>query len=80
MGHVHSGMPGVYGHTLDGDMDMVPQLLESVFDARLKRGEEIYLKKFCKNPLPSDSTSCTPLRECANRIKLEMSEANSTCL
>ena len=57
MGHVHAGMPGVYGHTLDGDMDMVPQLLESVFDARLKRGEEIYLKKFCKNPLPSDSTS-----------------------
>ncbi len=31
MGHVHAGMPGVYGHTLDGDMDMVPQLLESVF-------------------------------------------------
>lgn len=57
MGHVHAGMPGVYGHTLDGDMDMVPQLLESVFDARLKRGEEIYLKKFCKNPSPSDSTS-----------------------
>ena len=57
MGHVHAGMPGVYGHTLDGDMDMVPQLLESVFDARLKRGEEIYSKKFCKNPLPSDSTS-----------------------
>ena len=39
MGHVPAGMPGVYGHTLDGDMDMVPQLLESVFDARLKRGQ-----------------------------------------
>ena len=57
MGHVHSGMPGVYGHTLDGDMDMVPQLLESVFDARLERGKEIFLKKIQQNPAHPDSES-----------------------
>ena len=57
MGHVHSGMPGVYGHTLDGDMDMVPQLLESVFDARLERGKEIFLKKIRQNPAHPDSES-----------------------
>ena len=50
MGHVHPGMGGVYGHMLDGDMDAVPNLLDSILDARLAYGKELYFKKFCENP------------------------------
>lgn len=49
MGHTHPGMPGVYGHTLDGDMDAVPDMLDAILDARLEYGKKIFEKNIAQS-------------------------------
>ena len=38
VGHTHPGVNGVYMHPMDGDMDGVPALLDSLLDERLSLG------------------------------------------